>query len=102
MESYLQWLNEAAAHAKAPSTAKARKGPDPLLHEREIANVAASDFFALTGKHPTRSVNTGGFVGFLKEIFKGLKIESNIDDRAREAVDRWKAREAERQHGLGK
>jgi hypothetical protein len=101
MESYLQWLNEAASLVKAPSTAKAHKGPGRLLHERKIANAAACDFFALTGKHPTRSVNKGGFVDFLRMIFAALNIKSNIDDRAREAVDSWKAREAERQHGLG-
>jgi hypothetical protein len=33
-------------------------------------------------KHPTRSVNKGGFADFLGKIFAGLDIKSNIDDRS--------------------
>jgi hypothetical protein len=89
LESYLKWLTVAATSVDAPSTAKAHKGPDRLLHERKIANAAACDFFALTGKRPTRREKSGGFADFLRAIFAALNVNCSVDDCARKAVEEW-------------
>ena len=87
MERYLQWLGEAASFAKLPDAIKDHHGRDRQLHERNIANDAACDYYRLTDKQPSSTPDSDGcFCNFLTGIFNALRVKSSVNERAKDAV----------------
>ena len=88
MASYL--AKKAKSAAPNGETAK-RRGPARSRTTHKIALLAACDFFAITGKKPTRSKNKNQFSEFLFELFKALMIDAQASAFSQTAVEKWRA-----------
>ena len=66
LETELEWLVQAAERASRLPEVKDHKGPARQRSAREVARHAADDFYAITGKKPTRNtfMKAGGFGEF--------------------------------------
>jgi hypothetical protein len=53
-----------------------------------VADAAAKDFYALTGREPKRG--KGGFIDFLEDVFEALRLREKASAYVQRAVDRWK------------
>jgi hypothetical protein len=94
LETELEWLVQAAERASRLPEVKDHKGPARQRSAREVARHAADDFYAITGKKPTRNtfMKAGGFGEFLDRIFRALHIAERAASFEQEAVSAWKAR----------
>jgi hypothetical protein len=62
--------------------------PIPL----RVANIATSDYYAVTGRAPDLNRGVGCYMFFLQDIFWSLGINLKVDDLARISVERWKTK----------
>ena len=70
----------------------------------EIAEVAADDFYRLTGRAPGRTIDcvdgkskvSGDFHFFLEELFRVLGVVASTDHYAQEGARVWKNKHASR------
>lgn len=99
------WLQELVndADTAAANVAKLnrdRPGPKRKVQARRIANTAAIQFVRLTARPPARVNDKGDgkmkpsseFSAFLTEIFCALDVRADVDERGKEAIVHWKAR----------
>jgi hypothetical protein len=97
-ETSLIKLVELASCAEVPTTANDRRGMKRKFRASEIAEVAADDFYRLTGRAPGRTIDcvdgkskvSGDFHFFLEELFRVLGVVASADRYAQEAARVWK------------
>jgi hypothetical protein len=77
------------------STKKSRSGRRRHKIEREISDAAATAYYVLTGKRPTRINSTDpgklkrtGFVAFLSELFEVMGVEASLDNMSKQLARR--------------
>jgi hypothetical protein len=86
----LETLVDAAGRARAPHTAKSRRGRDQKKDALEIAKAAARDFNCLTREPPDQSKNKNRFPVFLEAIFKALgRPDDSAESFAKKACKWW-------------
>jgi hypothetical protein len=54
-----------------------------------VADAAAEDYYALTGREPKRGKS--GFVAFLEDLFEALGLQEKSSAYVQKAIDRWRA-----------
>jgi hypothetical protein len=81
-------LRDAASSPVIAPSVKLAKGPAARAAVMRVAEAAANDYYALTGREPKRG--KGGFVAFLEHVFEALPLREKPSAYVQKAVDRWK------------
>jgi hypothetical protein len=104
LKTQLRILQASAISAEVPEAPKnTGRGAPIKVQPRKIALVVAQHYFGLTGRVPTRNVDSdqgnsyGQFVELLKTVYDILGVDASTDSQARAVVKAWPSMEFKRQ-----
>lgn len=104
LKTQLQILRGSATSVEIPEAPEnTGRGAPKKFQPRKIAEVVAQHYFGLTGKVPTRNVDSdqgnsyGQFVELLKTVYDILGVDASADSQTRAVVKAWPSMEFKRQ-----